>query len=103
MGLRDIDPSKSAVAGFDRAPIIGDRTGFMNMPWQAQDGPYVPGADQPQYVGFSSQSWQMVLTVALPYARLHGLPGAEEIIPGLNEPLNDAERVRLQEILDAEA
>lgn len=102
MGLKDIDPSKSAIAGYDRAPIIGDRTGFMNMPWQTQDGPYVPGEDQPQYIGLSTQSWQMVLTTALPYARLHGMPGEAEIVPGLNEPLNAAERLRLQQILDAE-
>lgn len=101
MGLRDIDPSASVIAAYDRAPIIGDRTGFLNMPWQAGDGPYVPGAPQPQYVNFSSQSWQTVLTVALPYARLNGMPGESEILPGLNEPLNDAERTRLQEILDA--
>jgi len=102
MATRDIDPSNSAIAAFDRAPIVGDRTGFVNMPWQAQDGPYVLGEPQPQYVNFSSTSWQVILAHVLPYARLHGVPGVGEVPPGLNEPLNEAERLRLQQILDAE-
>ena len=101
--LPPIIPGLGDIAAFDRAPLIGDRTGVLNMPWQAQDGPYVPGEDQPQYVGFSSQSWQTVLTVALPYARLHGVPNGTEIVAGMNEPLNDARRTRVQHILDSEA
>lgn len=58
---------------------------------------------QPQFVGVARQTWQTVLTVALPYARQYGMPGEQEIPPGLSAPLNAEERAFLQELLDEEA
>lgn len=57
---------------------------------------------QPQFIGVARQTWQTVLAVGLPYARLHGMPGESEVLPGLSGPLNAEERAALQELLDEE-
>ena len=58
---------------------------------------------QPQFVGIARQTWQTVLTVALPYARsIGGMPGEVEILPGLSGPLNAEEREALRQLLAEE-
>ena len=64
---------------------------------------YVPGAPQPQVVGASHQLWVGVLTNALPWARINGMPGPGVVPPGLSGPLNDEERAYLEQMLAAGA
>ena len=64
---------------------------------------YIRGAPQPQVVGASPGTWQHVLTNALPWARIHGMPGETEVPPGMSVPLNDEERAYLMQMLQAGA
>ena len=62
---------------------------------------YTKGQLHPQVVGASRQLWAGVLTNALPWIRIHGMPGPGVVPPGLAGPLNDEERQYLQQMLDA--
>ena len=106
MATKDIDPAGAGIGAFNNAPIMGEPE-FMTLP--GYFGINTETVTEPlekrqlPFQGMARQTWQTVLTVGLPYARIHGMPGESEVLPGLSGPLNPEERAYLQQLLDAEA
>ncbi|MDM0002214.1 hypothetical protein QTI24_26655 [Variovorax sp. J22P240] len=90
-----------------RASVIGVQKRYMNPPsnMYVQANRYVSGEPMPQYItgDFSERTLQSLITNVLPYARIHGVPGPDEMPPGLSSPLTPLERQWLTDMLAAEA
>jgi hypothetical protein len=89
-----------------RASNIIGNAGFINPPRYPlnNDGTIDTPLDkvQPQFYGIAQGTWQSILTNALPWARINGLPDLTVAVPGMAFPLNTEERAALQALLDKE-
>ena len=85
-----------------RASVIG-ASGYMNpnSSMYAQADHFVPGEPMPQYItgDYSERTLQSMITNVLPYARLYGVPGPDEMAPGFSSPLTPLERQWIEDML----
>jgi len=88
-----------------RAGVIG-APGHINPPGflYVQAERYVPGEPMPEYISgdYSERTLQSMIANVLPYARLYGVPGPNEMPPGCATPLTPLERQWIEDMLAAE-